>query len=124
MGARSAHRRVCDGEGAGAEVSGLTIRNTVGPVLFLCALGYIVYRSLGCIPAQGNAMRITAENAAAVAQYDQALVGCQQTARQKPKELRFEAYTDCEQNVSKHFCAESQELRKGWARCAELGLGE
>lgn len=101
-------------------MSGLSIRNALGPTLFLCALGYLVFRCLGCTPAEGNAMAIGVEQAAAVAQYDLALVECQQAARQKPKELRFEAYTDCEQAVSKHFCFESQELRKGWARCKEL----
>lgn len=106
-------------------MSGLDIRKAIGPALFLLALTFIVARCfLGCTPKQGNAMAIGIEQAAAVAQYDLALVECQQAARQKPRELRFEAYTDCEQAVSKHFCSESQELRKGWARCAELGLGE
>lgn len=105
-------------------MSGNSIGKAIPPALFLCALGYLVFRCLGCTPAEANAMKLTAENAAAVAQYDQALVECQQTARQKPKELRFEAYTDCEQAVSKHFCGESQELRKGWPRCADLGMGE
>lgn len=105
-------------------MNGNTIRKSIPAALFLCALAYWVFRCIGCTPAEANAMAITAENAAAVAQYDQALVGCQQAARQKPKEQRFEAYTDCEQAVSKHFCAESQELRKGWPRCAELGMGE
>lgn len=94
-------------------------------ILFLAAVIFVVLRfTAGCTPAEANAMKLSAENAAAVAQYDLALVECQQAARQKPKEQRFEAYTDCEQEVSKHFCAESQELRKGWPRCAELGLGE
>jgi hypothetical protein len=102
-------------------MSGLSIRNAIGPVLFLVAIGFLVCRFLwGCTPAEANAMKLTAENAAAVAQYDQALVECQQAARQKPKELRFEAYTDCEQAVSKHFCAESEELRREWPRCKEL----
>lgn len=29
-------------------MSGLTVRNIIAPVLFLCALGYIIFRSLGC----------------------------------------------------------------------------
>lgn len=104
-----------------------TGHDTIEPLFFLVGLvGVIalVHRCVGCTPAEGNAMALSAENAAAVAQYDQALVECQQAARQKPKELRFEAYTDCEQAVSKHFCSESQSLRKEWARCRELGMGE
>lgn len=106
-------------------MSGLRIREAIGPVLFLVAVGFLVVRFfLGCTPAEANAMKLTAENAAAVAQFDLALVECQQAARQKPKDLRFEAYTDCEQAVSKHFCSESQELRKEWERCSELGFAK
>ena len=94
-------------------------------LLFFASIIFVGLRCLaGCTPAEQQAVALTAENAAAVAQYDQALVGCQQAARQRPKEQRFEAYVDCEQAVSKHFCGESQELRKGWPRCAELGMGE
>ena len=94
-------------------------------VVLIASLVFIALRLLaGCTPAEANALAISAENAAAVAQYDQALIECQRAARQRPREQRFEAYTDCEQMVSKHFCSESLELRKGWPRCAELGLGE
>jgi hypothetical protein len=107
---------------------GRNIKDALGGLailLFFAALIFIGLRCVGgCTPAEANAMQLSAENAAAVAQYDLALVECQQAARQRPKEQRFEAYTDCEQAVSKHFCAESQELRREWKRCAELGLGE
>lgn len=97
----------------------------VAVLAFIGAVAYVAMRILsGCTPAEANSMALSFENAAAVAQYDQALVECQQAARQRPREQRFEAYTDCEQAVSKHFCSESQELRKGWPRCGELGLGE
>jgi hypothetical protein len=101
-------------------MSGNTIRKSIPVVLFLCALGYIVVRCLGCTPAEQQAAALSAENALAVAQYDQALVECQQAARQKPKDLRFEAYADCEQAVSKRMCESSSELREHWARCKEL----
>lgn len=100
------------------------VRDVIGVVFFLLFLALLVVGVARCTPAQGNAMGIGVEQAAAVAQYDQALVGCQQTARQKPKELRFEAYTDCEQAVSSHFCSESRELRQEWPRCAELGFAK
>lgn len=97
----------------------------ISVLLFLGAVVYIIARLLtGCTPAESNAMGIGVEQAAAVAQYDQALVECQQAARQKPKEQRFEAYADCEQEVSRHFCSESKELRREWARCAELGFAK
>lgn len=109
-------------------MSGYRIREALrglGVLLLLAAIAFVGMRCMaGCTPAEGDAMKMGIEQAAAVAQYDHALVECQQSARQKPKELRFEAYTDCEQAVSKHFCSESQELRKEWKRCAELGLGE
>jgi hypothetical protein len=104
-------------------MSGLSIRNAIGPTLFLVGIAFLVARFfLGCTPAEGNAMAMGVEQAAAVAQYDRALVECQQAARQKPKDQRFEAYADCEQAVSKHFCSESKELRAEWARCTELGF--
>jgi hypothetical protein len=101
-------------------MSGNTIRKSIPAALFLCALGYVVWRCLGCTPAELQQGALTAENALAVGQYDQALVECQQAARQKPKELRFEAYVDCEQAVSKRMCEASSELREHWARCKEL----
>lgn len=100
------------------------VRDVIGIVFFLLFLALLVLGVARCTPAEANATKLSAENASAVAQYDLALVECQQAARQKPRELRFEAYTDCEQAVSKHFCSESQELRKGWPRCRELGMGE
>jgi hypothetical protein len=101
-------------------MSGLSIRRSIPAVLCLCALAYWVFRSLGCTPAEQQAAALSAENALAVAQYDQALVECQQAARQKPKDQRFEAYADCEQAVSKRMCEASSELREHWARCKEL----
>jgi hypothetical protein len=87
---------------------------------FLGAVIFLALRCQGCTPAEQQAVVISVENAAAVKQYDDALVECQQAARQKPKELRFEAYVDCEQSVSKAFCQSSGELRDNWSRCKEL----
>jgi hypothetical protein len=105
-------------------VIGFHIKETLrglAVLLFFAALILVGLRIMaGCTPRD----TLPVENALAVKQYDDALVECQQAARQRPKEQRFEAYTDCEQAVSKHFCAESQELRREWKRCAELGMGE
>lgn len=86
-------------------------------LLFFAALILVGLRIMaGCTPRD----TLPVENALAVKQYDDALVECQQAARQKPREQRFEAYADCEQNVSKALCDASSELREHWTRCAEL----
>jgi hypothetical protein len=36
----------------GCQVSGNAIRKAIPVVLFLCALGYVVFRSLGCKPPE------------------------------------------------------------------------
>jgi Tfp pilus assembly protein PilN len=89
-------------------------------LLFIASIIFIGLLLKGCTPAEQQAAALSAENALAVAQYDQALVECQQAARQKPKDQRFEAYADCEQAVSKRMCEASSELREHWARCKEL----
>lgn len=86
-------------------------------LVFLGAVLFILTQLLGCEP-KADTMPI--ENALAVKQYDDELVACQQAARQKPKEQRFEAYADCEQNVSRRMCEASSELREHWIRCKEL----
>lgn len=104
-------------------MNGREVGKTLGPVLCLFAaagLFALMKGACGCTPVEQQAVAISAENAAAVKQYDDELVGCQQAARQKPKEQRFEAYVDCEQSVSKRLCTESNELRENWSRCKEL----
>lgn len=93
-------------------------------VLVVSAVWLVLSFSCGCTPAETNHLALSVENSLAVAQYDAALVACQQAARQRPREQRFEAYTDCEQETTKQFCAESEELRKHWSRCADLDAGE
>lgn len=96
------------------------IRDAISPVIFLVAVVGLVALALGLLDGCAKTDTLPIENALAVKQYDDALVECQQAARQKPKELRFEAYADCEQNVTKFFCDASQELRETWDRCKEL----
>jgi len=92
------------------------VRDAIGVVFFLLFLALLVVGVARCTPRDA----LPVENALAVKQYDDALVECQQAARQKPKEQRFEAYADCEQAVSKRFCEASSELAENWTRCAEL----
>lgn len=102
---------------------GQHIKEALSPIIFLVAVVGFLALALGltdCTPAEEQSILRNANIAAAVKQYDDALVECQQAARQKPKELRFEAYADCEQEVSKRFCAESPELQDTWSRCKEL----
>lgn len=101
------------------------IGRSIPVILFLAAVAYVVTRALtGCTPAEGNAVAMSVENAKAVAQYDQALVDCKKEAKRLPKAERFDAYEDCEDHLSRHFCNESASLRKYWPRCGVLGLGE
>lgn len=104
---------------------GLSIKRAIAPVLFLTAAGFLVVRYLlGCMPAEQNAVVLSAENAAAVAQYDKALLECKKAARKLPKAERFDAYETCERDLSKQLCADSQDLRREWKRCTDVGLGE
>lgn len=67
----------------------------------------------GCKPA---AEPLNVENAAAVAQYDQALVACKERAKAVHS---FALYLECEAAVTKHFCESSEALRQEWPRCKE-----
>jgi hypothetical protein len=98
-------------------MSGNTIRKSIPVVLFLCALGYVVFRCLGCTPAEQQAAVLSAENALAVKQYDEALEECFQAARRKPEAVRFEAFKDCELATIKAYCEASESLREHWPRC-------
>lgn len=91
----------------------------VGLLLVLAGLTLIVRYCTGCTPAEANAMKLSAENALAVKQYDEALEECFQAARQKPKDQRFEAFKDCEQKTIKDYCAASESLREHWPRCKD-----
>jgi hypothetical protein len=109
-------------------MSGYRIREALrglAVLLFLAAFILLALRILaGCTPAEQQQAAMSAENAAAVAQYDAALVECQQAARQAPKLARFEAYVSCEMRVSQRLCRESPELQREWKRCAELELDQ
>jgi len=72
----------------------------------------ILVALVGCLSPQE---KLTVENAAAVAQYDAALVECKRDAKGS-----FEAYVACEDAVSRRFCRESLSLRKEWGRCKEV----
>lgn len=97
-----------------------TIGEAVPPVVFLVGVVGLIAIALGLCDCGPKVDTMPIENALAVKQYDDALVECQQAARQKPKELRFEAYADCEQEVSRRMCEASSELREHWSRCREL----
>ena len=72
----------------------------------------ILVALVGCLSPQE---KLTVENAAAVAQYDAALVECKRDAKGS-----FEAYVACEDAVTRHFCRESRALQKEWGRCKEV----
>ena len=93
-------------------------------LIFLGAVMFLGMQCAGCTPAEQQAVVLNAENAAAVAQYDAALVECQQAARTAPRLARFEAYVSCEMRVSQRLCRESEDLRREWKRCAELELDQ
>lgn len=88
-------------------------RSVVGMVLFLFAVGFVVNLSCGCSPAE----TLTVENAAAVAQFDAALVECKRKAKAAKD---FDVYDECEQALAKHYCSESPALRKHWPICKEV----
>lgn len=101
-------------------MNGLAIRRAIAPALFLVALGFVAFRCLaGCTPAEANAMKLSAENALAVKQYDDALEECFQAARRKPEAMRFESFKDCELATIKEYCAASASLREYWPRCKD-----
>lgn len=99
-------------------MTGLSIRNSIGPTLFLLGIALIVARFvLGCTPAETNAIALSAENALAIKQYDEALEECFQAARRKPEAVRFESFKDCELATIKAYCEASESLREHWPRC-------
>lgn len=59
------------------------------------------------------------ENAAAVAQYESALEGCRTRARDAGS---YAVFAECEEETARHFCRESDDLRKYWAHCHEVGV--
>lgn len=86
-------------------------------ILALWALGFIVTHGCGCAPTEK--IPLTPENAAAVAQYDSALVECKKQAKAAKS---FDTYVACEDALTRHYCRESSELRKTWPRCSEVGV--
>jgi len=88
------------------------IRTLVGTLLALFALTMLVSR---CAPSPAE--KLTVENAAAVAQFDAALVDCKRKAKAAKD---FDVYDECERALAKHFCSESQALRKHWPICSEV----
>lgn len=75
---------------------------------------YLLVFLVCCAPTAG----LSIENAAAVAQYDDALVECKKEARAAKSMLVFDT---CEYAVRAKFCRESTALRKEWRRCDEFG---
>ncbi len=87
----------------------------VEAVLFLVAVVGLVYLVSGCDPAD----QARVENAAAVAQYDLALVECKEKARAAKD---FAVYEACERAVTRKLCEDSEPLRREWKACAEVGV--
>ncbi len=88
-------------------------REVAAFVFCLFAAGFCLARCTACTPAE----RLNVENAAAVAQYDAALVDCKAKAREARS---MEVYDACEFVVSLKFCRASEALRKEWPRCKEV----
>jgi hypothetical protein len=87
--------------------------------IFLFAVAFLVALLDGCKPVEPK----TAEqirNGAVVAQYDQMLAKCQESAMRLPQPEQFTAYIRCEKALSRSLCEESPELRETWARCKEV----
>lgn len=101
-------------------MNGLAIRRAIAPALFLVALGFLAFRCLsGCTPAEQGALVLSAENALAVKQYDDAIEDCRKAARLKPKADQFDAFTACKEKTIKEYCARSESLREHWPRCKD-----
>lgn len=88
-------------------------RDVLGLVLCLYGLAAIVGHCTGCTPAQ----QLNVEHAAAVAQYDAALVECK---REGKAAKSLEVYIACENRVSRAYCQSSKALQQEWPKCKEL----
>jgi hypothetical protein len=58
------------------------------------------------------------ENAAAVKQYDDALLDCKRRGADAGN--RFDVFADCARAVDRELCRGSEGLRREWPRCKEV----
>ena len=102
--------------------TGRAIREALTPIavlLFIAAIGFLGTQCIvGCTPPPEQTMK-RIDNAAAVAQYDAALVDCKEKAKAAHDFAVFEA---CEARVSTRLCIDRASLRAEWPRCAALGV--